>query len=323
MSAVHDHHGLGTSQPSGRRRGAASGRIRSALGSYVSLMKLRVVETLLVTTVPAMVLAARGVPPLNLLAATLVGGTLAAGSAHAFNQVIERDIDAMMHRTRYRPVATSTVSPRAGLVFAGVLLAVAVAIMLAWVNPVAAALTLLANVVYVVLYTIVLKRRTAQNIVWGGIAGCLPTLIGWAAVTGGLDWPPVLLFLIVFFWTPPHYWPLAMRYRDDYARAGVPMLPVVASASRVARQILVYSVAMVATALLLWPVGALGWIYGVVSVLAGTWFLWETVRLYRRTVTAPPDTGPAQLRTMRVFHGSITYLTLVFAAVAVDVLIMG
>jgi len=323
VSAVHDHHGLGTPQPSGGRGGPASGRIRSTLGSYVSLMKLRVVETLLVTTVPAMVLAARGVPPLGLLAATLVGGTLAAGSAHAFNQVIERDIDAMMRRTRKRPVATSTVSPRAGLVFAAVLLAVSVAIMLLWVNPVAAALTLLANVVYVVLYTILLKRRTAQNIVWGGIAGCLPTLIGWAAVTGGLDWPPVLLFLIVFFWTPPHYWPLAMRYRDDYARAGVPMLPVVAAAPSVARQILLYSGAMVATALLLWPVGALGWIYAVISVLAGTWFLWETVRLYRRTVTSGPDTGPEQLRTMRVFHGSITYLTLVFAAVAVDVLILG
>lgn len=224
---------------------AAPPRMRQTLGAYVSLMKLRVVELLLVTTVPAMVLAQRGLPPLDVVALTLVGGTLAAGSAHAFNQVLERDIDALMHRTRKRPLAQARVSPRAGFAFASALLVLAVVLMVVWVNPLAAALTAAANLFYVLVYTVWLKRRTAQNIVWGGVAGCLPTLIGWAAVTGDLAWQPFLLFLIVFFWTPPHYWPLAMRYREDYARAGVPMLPVVASARHVAGQILAYSWAMV------------------------------------------------------------------------------
>src|SRR5829696_7852793 len=210
---------------------------RSQAAAYVSLLKLRVVELLLVTTLPAMVLAERGVPPIWLVVVTLLAGTLAAGSAHAFNQVLERDIDAVMRRTQRRPVATAVISPIAAALFAGVLLAIAVALMLIFVNPLAAALTAAANVFYVVVYTLLLKRRTAQNIVWGGIAGCLPTMIGWAAVTGSLAWEPVLLFLVVFFWTPPHYWPLAMRFRDDYARAGVPMLPVVASARVVAAQI--------------------------------------------------------------------------------------
>jgi protoheme IX farnesyltransferase len=282
-------------------------------------MKLRVVELLLVTTLPAMVLAARGLPSLGLVAVTLVGGTLAAGSAHAFNQVLERDIDAVMHRTKRRPVATGVIAPVAGAIFAGVMLVVAVGLMLAFVNVLAAALTLVANLFYVGVYTVLLKRRTAQNIVWGGVAGCLPTLIGWAAVTGSLGWPPVLLFLIVFFWTPPHYWPLAMRFRDDYRRAGVPMLPAVASSRRVARQILAYSVAMVATSLVLAPVAGLGWIYGVAAALAGAWFLVEAYRLYGRARRDPTGAG---LKAMRLFHGSITYLTVVFAAVAADVVLL-
>lgn len=288
--------------------------------AYVSLMKLRVVELLLVTTVPAMVLAQRGLPPLGLAAVTLLGGTLAAGSAHAFNQVLERDIDAVMHRTRRRPVAVAAVSPQAGFGFAAVLLVAAVTMMTVWVNPLAAALTAAANLFYVLVYTVLLKRRTTQNIVWGGVAGCLPTLIGWSAVTGSLDWPPVLLFLIVFFWTPPHYWPLAMRYREDYARAGVPMLPVVAPARRVAGQILAYSWAMVATSLALWPVGSLGWVYGAGAVLAGAWFLAEAHRLHRLAGT---DGSDASLKAMRLFHGSITYLTIVFVAVMADVLLFG
>lgn len=301
---------------------ARSGRPspRARLGAYVSLMKLRVVELLLVTTLPAMVLAARGLPPLGLVLATLAGGTLAAGSAHAFNQVLERDIDVHMRRTRRRPVATGVISPRAGALFAAAMLVAAVALMLAAVNPLAAALTLAANLFYVVVYTVLLKRRTSQNIVWGGVAGCLPTLIGWAAVTGSLDWPPVLLFLIVFFWTPPHYWPLAMRYRDDYAQAGVPMLPVVASAQRVAAQIIAYSWAMVATSMALWPVAGLGWIYAVPAGVAGVWFLAEAHRLH---VRSRRDATGASLKAMRLFHGSITYLTVVFAAVAADVLIFG
>jgi heme o synthase len=288
--------------------------------AYISLMKLRVVELLLVTTVPAMVLAQRGLPPLWLALVTLLGGTLAAGSAHAFNQVLERDIDAVMHRTRRRPVAMAAVSPQAGFAFAAALLVAAVTMMVVWVNPLAAGLTAAANLFYVLVYTVLLKRRTTQNIVWGGVAGCLPTLIGWSAVTGSLDWPPVLLFLIVFFWTPPHYWPLAMRYRDDYARAGVPMLPVVAPASTVAAQILAYSWAMVFTSLLLWPVGSLGWIYGLGAVLCGAWFLSEAHRLH---VLARRDSTGAGLKAMRLFHGSITYLTVVFVAVMADVLILG
>jgi protoheme IX farnesyltransferase len=293
---------------------------RVLVAAYVSLMKLRVIELLLVTTLPAMVLAERGLPPIGLVAVTLAGGTLAAGSAHAFNQVLERDIDVHMRRTRRRPMATGLISPRAGTVFAAALLVASLGMMLAFVNPLAAALTLAANLFYVLIYTVLLKRRTAQNIVWGGVAGCLPTLIGWAAVTGSIGWPPFLLFLIVFFWTPPHYWPLAMRYREDYLQAGVPMLPVVASASRVAAQIIAYSWAMVATSLVLLPVADLGWIYGVLAALAGVWFLFEAHRLYAR---ARRDSTAANLKAMRLFHGSITYLTVVFGAVAADVLLLG
>jgi protoheme IX farnesyltransferase len=293
---------------------------RVLVAAYVSLMKLRVIELLLVTTLPAMVLAERGLPPIGLVAVTLAGGTLAAGSAHAFNQVLERDIDVHMRRTRRRPMATGLISPRAGTVFAAVLLVASLGLMLAFVNPLAAALTLAANLFYVLIYTVLLKRRTAQNIVWGGVAGCLPTLIGWAAVTGSIGWPPFLLFLIVFFWTPPHYWPLAMRYREDYLQAGVPMLPVVASASRVAAQIIAYSWAMVATSLVLLLVADLGWLYGVVAALAGVWFLFEAHRLYAR---ARRDSTAANLKAMRLFHGSITYLTVVFGAVAADVLLLG
>ncbi|MBD0293059.1 MAG: protoheme IX farnesyltransferase [Jiangellaceae bacterium] len=292
---------------------------RSLVRGYLALMKLRVVELLLVTTVPAMILAQRGIPPLDVTLVTLVAGTFAAGSAHALNQVLERDIDVIMRRTRRRPIATALISPLAGALFAGLLLLAALGLMLAFVNPLAAALTLAANAFYVVVYTVLLKRRTSQNIVWGGVAGCLPTLIGWAAVTGELAWQPVLLFLVVFFWTPPHYWPLAMRFRDDYQRAGVPMLPVVASARTVARQILGYSWAMVATTVVLWFVARLGWLYGAVAVLAGAWFLAEVHRLYRR---AGDPTGAA-LSAMRLFHGSITYLSVVFAAVAADVLLLG
>lgn len=299
---------------------ALTDRVRSTVGAYTTMMKLRVVELLLVTTLPAMVLAERGLPPLDLVLVTLLGGTLAAGSAHAFNQVIERDIDAVMHRTRRRPMARSMVSPRAGFIFASALLVVAIAMMAIWVNPLAAVLTLVANLIYVLVYTVWLKRRTPQNIVWGGLAGCMPALIGWAAVTNSLAWSPVVMFLIVFFWTPPHYWPLAMRYRDDYARAGVPMLPVVTSATSVARQMLAYSWAMVATSLVLWPVADLSWIYAAAAILVGGWFILEVQRLYRRARRDPSD---ASLKAMRVFHASITYLTVVFAAVMVDVLVLG
>jgi protoheme IX farnesyltransferase len=217
-----------------------------------------------------------------------------------------------MQRTAHRPLANDAISVRGAVVFGFTLLALAVALMLAWVNPLAAMLTLAANVFYVGVYTALLKRRTPQNIVWGGVAGCMPTLIGWAAVTGQLAWPPVVLFLVVFFWTPPHYWPLAMRFRDDYARAGVPMLPVVAGQVRVAREILAYSVAMVVTSLILVPVAGMGRLYTTTAVVVGLWFLAECVRLLRRAARAQP------VRPMRLFHGSITYLTVLFLAVAVD-----
>lgn len=286
--------------------------------AYVAITKPRVVELLLITTLPAMVLAQRGLPPIGLIAATLVAGALAAGSAHVFNQVIERDIDALMRRTSRRPVVNDVISVRAALTYATLLLAVSIAVMLLWVNPLAAALTAAANGFYVLVYTILLKRRTPQNIVWGGIAGCMPTLIGWAAVTGSLAWPPWVMFLVVFFWTPAHYWPLAVKFRHDYARAGVPMLPVVAEDVTVGRQILAYAAATVATSVVLAPVADLGWIYLVTAVLAGAWFLAESLRLLRAA-----RSGERNLRPMRLFHVSITYLTFVFVSIGVDVVVLG
>lgn len=296
-----------------RRRGAAA-----TVRAYVSLTKPRVVELLLVTTVPTMILAAHGLPPLGLVLATLVGGAAAAGGAHALNQVLERDIDALMHRTARRPLATEEVSPRAAVGFAAGLLVLAATVLVTWVNVLAALLTLAAAAFYVLGYTVLLKRRTPQNIVWGGAAGCVPTLVGWAAVTGRLAWAPVVLFLVVFLWTPPHYWPLAMRFRDDYERAGVPMLPVVAGPVAVARRIVAYTWATVAVSLLLWPVAGTGWLYPVVAVAAGAWFLAEAHRLLGRA--AAGRTGAA-LHPMRLFHGSISYLALLFAAVALDPLL--
>jgi protoheme IX farnesyltransferase len=285
--------------------------------AYVSITKPRVVELLLITTLPAMVLAARGLPPLGLALATLAGGALAAGSAHVFNQVIERDIDALMRRTSRRPLVNQQIPVRSALVFGTILLVVAVAMMLVWVNPLAAGLTLLANAFYVLVYTVLLKRRTSQNIVWGGIAGCMPTLIGWAAVTGDLAWQPWVMFLVVFFWTPAHYWPLAMKFRHDYAAAGVPMLPVVAEDVIVGRQIVAYAAATVATSLVLAPLGSLGWIYLGTAAVAGAWFMLEAWRLLR---AASAERG---VRPMRLFHASITYLTLVFVSIGVDVVILG
>ena len=222
------------------------------LRAYVALTKPRIIELLLVTTVPTMVLAARGVPSLELVL-TLLGGSLAAGSANALNCYLDRDIDVLMHRTARRPLPTAAVTPREALVFGVALGVVATVLMTMAVNLLTGALSHVS--VHVFVYTLGLKRRTASNIVWGGAAGCMPVLIGWAAVTGSLSWTPVVLFLVIFFWTPPHYWPLSMRFRDDdYAAAGVPMLPVVAAPATVTRRSLGYSIAMVVTSLLLWPV---------------------------------------------------------------------
>ena len=302
--------------PSAGSRRAGARSALEVVGAFVALTKPRIIELLLVTTVPTMVLAARGLPSLGLVAATLLGGTLAAGSANALNCWYDRDIDVLMHRTEGRPLARDAVSPRAALVFGLVLGALATGLLAATTNLLAAGLALAAIAFYVVVYTMLLKRRTSQNIVWGGAAGCMPVLIGWAAVTGSLAWAPLVLFAVIFLWTPPHYWPLAMRYRDDYAAAGVPMLPVVASPLVVAQRIVAYSWAMVATSLLLvWPLGASGALYAGVAVVTGGVFLREAHLLLGR-VRAGGDAAP-----MRLFHWSITYLALLFLAVAVDQLV--
>ena len=299
-------------QPRGQRPAEATRRpVPAAIRAYVALTKPRIIELLLVTTLPAMVLAAGGLPKLGVVLATMIGGTMAAGSANALNCFIDRDIDAVMRRTGHRPLASHQVSPTGALIFGSALGLVAVLLMGLTTNWLAAGLTLLAIAFYVVIYTMVLKRRTAQNIVWGGAAGCMPVLIGWAAVTGSLAWAPVVLFGVVFCWTPPHFWALAIRYRDDYARAGVPMLPVVATPVEVARQIVWYSWLTVAVSLVLWPV-ATSWVYGVLALGAGAVLLAEAHRLYAAT-----KRGEAG-KPMRLFHLSNSYLAFVFVAVAVD-----
>lgn len=288
------------------------------IAAYVALTKPRVVELLLVTTAPVMVLAAKGaLDPgfLGLLLITLLGGSLSAASANAFNCYIDRDIDAVMHRTQNRPLVTGDLSPREALVFAWVTGVASIAILWVGTTPLAAVLSLIAILFYVLVYTLVLKRRTPQNIVWGGAAGCMPVLIGWAAVTGSLDWAPVILFGIVFLWTPPHYWPLSMRYREDYAAVHVPMLGVVRGRAQVGLQIVLYAWATVACSLLLIPVASMGVLYTVAAALSGAWFIVESHRLYSGAIR------DAESRPMRVFHASITYLTLVFLAVGLDPLL--
>ncbi len=291
---------------------------RRTLAAYVALTKPRIIELLLVTTVPTMFLAARAVPSLWLVVATLIGGSLSAGSANTFNMVYDRDIDAHMARTSNRPLVTGEVTPRAAVVFAIVLAATSTA-WFAWqVNLLSAGLSLGAIVMYAVGYTMILKRRTAQNIVWGGAAGCMPVLIGWSAVTGSVGWPAVVLFLIVFFWTPPHYWPLSMRFKEDYATAGVPMLPVVETNVVVGRRIVGYAWVMVAASLALIPVAPMGWLYVVAASASGAMFLVEAHRLLR---AARHSDSMAVLKPMRLFHLSITYVTVLFLAVALDPLL--
>jgi protoheme IX farnesyltransferase len=288
--------------------------IRSPLAvvrSYVALTKPRIIELLLVTTVPVMVLAAHGWPRLWTLAATLVGGTLAAGSANTINCVVDRDIDAIMARTRRRPVVRAEISPTAALRFGLVLGMVATLLLGLAVNWLSAVLADGAIAFYVFVYTLGLKRRTPSNIVIGGAAGCFPVLIGWSAVRGSVGWPAAVLFAVVFLWTPPHFWSLAMRFKDDYAAAGVPMLPVVASPRQVTRRIVGYSWAMVGASLLLIPFGA-GWLYAVAAVGLGAAFVFEAHRLHRRVGQGEPA------RPLPLFHLSITYLSLLFGALAVS-----
>ena len=282
--------------------------------AYVSLTKPRIIELLLVTTVPAMLLAADGLPPVWLIVTVLVGGTLAAGAANALNCYIDRDIDQLMRRTKRRPLPNHVVSPRSALVFGLVLAVVSVALMAAFTNLLAAGLTAAAIVYYDVVYTLWLKRRTPQNTFWGGACGAAPVLIGWAAVTGSLAAPAWALFAVVFFWQMPHFYALAITYRDDYARAGIPMLPVVASARRVNGEIVLFAWLTVAASLAALPFG-LGPIYGATAVVVGALFIRESHALVGRS-----KRGEA-LRPMRLFHWSTTYLTLLFVAVALDALV--
>ncbi len=309
MTAV-DSHPVAGSAP-GSDHWSTGDRVKA----FIALTKPRIIELLLTTTVPVMFLAAQGVPELWLVVATCLGGYLSAGGANALNMYIDRDIDALMARTQNRPLVTGVVSPGECLAF-GVTLAVVSTLWFGLtVNWVSAWLALGALLFYVVVYTMLLKRRTSQNIVWGGIAGCLPVLIGWSSVTGELSWAAVILFMVIFFWTPPHYWPLSMKVKEDYARVGVPMLPVIASNKVVARQIVRYSWVMVAVSLLLWPLGYTGWFYPVVAALAGAWWLREAHALHAR---ARAGVTGAALKEMRLFHWSITYVSLVFLAVAID-----
>ena len=283
--------------------------------AYVALTKPRVIELLLVTTIPVMVLAERGIPSLWLVVATVVGGALSAGSANAYNMFIDRDIDVHMGRTSARPLVTGDISGRSALVFASVLGVLSVAWLWVFTTPLAAALSLGAILFYVFVYTLWLKRRSEQNIIWGGIAGCFPVLIGWAAVTGSLSLEAWILFLMVFLWTPPHYWPLSMKYREDYARVDVPMLAVVREAPVVGLQVILYAWATVAASLLLIPVAPMGLLYSVVALGAGGWFVFESHRLYQRSLRG------GELAPMKVFHSSISYLTLLFLAVGIDPLL--
>jgi heme o synthase len=287
-------------------------RLLDTLGDYVALTKPRIIELLLVTTVPTMIVAERGLPSLWLVAATVLGGTLAAGGANAMNMVVDRDIDRVMVRTRNRPLASGRLTARAALTFAiGIELA-AFAFLWATVNLLSAALAVAACLFYVFVYTLWLKRSSASNIVIGGAAGAVPVLVGWTAVTNSLDWPPVVLFAVIFYWTPPHFWALAIRYREDYARARVPMLPVVASLRTTALRIVFYTLLLWTLTLLFAPVAGMGDIYVAAALVLGAVFTWLAVGLLR-------DSSPQA--AMRVFTWSITYITLLFGAIALDQLV--
>ncbi|WP_259921679.1 heme o synthase [Dermacoccus abyssi] len=300
-----------------RPDGAAGGKrpLKTVIGDYVSLTKPRIIELLLITTFPVMFLAERDIPNAWLIIATLIGGTLSASSANVLNCYLDRDIDKLMHRTEGRPLVTGAISPRNALIF-GIVLGVAATLWLGLlVNWLSSLLSLAAIALYVGFYTVLLKRRTSQNIVWGGVAGCMPVFIGWAAVTDSLSWAAVVLFLVVFFWTPPHYWPLSMRFKDDYANAGVPMLPVVAEDLAVGKQIVAYSWVTVLTSFALIPIAPMGWIYTAIAVISGGVFLFEAHMLLKRAKEGAPY---SVLKPMRLFHYSISYLTLLFIGVALD-----
>lgn len=301
-----------------RQPGESAGDyVKRKASAYLALTKPRVIELLLVSTFPTMIFAERGMPSLWLMISTLVGGAMAAGASGAFNCYIDRDMDKLMKRTKGRPLVTGDLTPREALIFSWVLAIASLVVLWVGTNPLTTALGLAAILLYVVFYTMILKRRTAQNIVWGGIAGCMPVLIAWAAVTEKIEWPAVILFLVIFLWTPPHYWPLSMKYADDYNAASVPMLGAIANARRVSVQVVLYAWATVACSLLLVPLGHAGIIYTAIAGGAGIWFIIESHVLYRE---AQGDHNPALVnrKAMKVFHISITYLTIVFVALAFD-----
>jgi protoheme IX farnesyltransferase len=283
--------------------------VRATVRAYVALCKPRIVELLLITAVPTLFLAYRGLPSVMVTLVVVVGGALAAGSANALNCYIDRDIDEVMRRTSSRPLVKHTVSPRSALVFGLVLGVVSVLLFAVATNLLAAALTLGAILYYVVIYTMLLKRHTSQSTLWGGVCGAAPVLIAWAAARGGLSWPSFLLFLVIFFWQPPHFWALAIKYKDDYRSAGIPMLPVVATTRRVLAEAVVDSWLMVAASLAAWY--WIGPVYGVAALLLGGGFLYEVHRLYARS------RRNERLVTIRLFHRSVLYLTLLFVFVAV------
>ena len=294
-------------------RGHNAGRApRSVVGGYIALTKPRIIELLLITTVPTMVVAKDGWPGIGLVLVTLIGGSLAAGGANAINMYIDRDIDALMERTKNRPLVTGLVSPRNALIFAISLEILAFAVLWAGANLLSGLLALSATFFYVFIYSLWLKRTSKQNIVIGGAAGAVPVLVGWAAVTNSLAWTPWLLFFLIFLWTPPHFWALAIKHRDDYQAAGVPMLPVVETKDKVIRSMVGYTVALVACSLVVLPVADLGWVYGVTAVVLGVAFLWGTIALSRAD-------SPAA--SMRLFSFSITYISVLFVAMTVDVFV--
>lgn len=285
---------------------------RSIIGGYIALTKPRIIELLLITTVPTMVLAADKWPSWSLIAVTLLGGTLAAGGANAINMYIDRDIDKLMKRTQTRPLVTGLIAPKNALVFALVLEVVAFAVLWFGANLLSALLALSATAFYVFIYSMWLKRTSKQNIVIGGAAGAVPTLIGWSAVTNSVGWPAVWLFIIIFLWTPPHFWALAIRHADEYRVAKVPMLPSVVSIERTVRTMVIYTVVLAVATLVLIPVAGLGWIYSASAVVLGLGFIIGTAMLGYK---------PTETWSMRVFSFSITYVTLLFGAMMVDVLI--
>jgi heme o synthase len=298
----------------GRRGHAGSRTPKSKIQGYIALTKPQIIELLLVTTIPTMVVAQRGWPSWKLVIATFLGGTLSAGGANAVNMYVDRDIDKIMPRTQQRPLVTGVVTPRSALIFAISLQILAFVVLSVWVNILSALLALSAACFYIFIYTLWLKRTSKQNIVIGGAAGAVPVLIGWSSVTNSLSWAPIVLFVVMFLWTPPHFWALAIKYADDYRAADVPMLPAIESLAVTSKKIVTYTVALVVSSFVFLPVAHLSWLYGVSAVVLGGMFLWGGIDLLR---------GPTPSKAMRLFGFSITYVTLLFVAMAVDAVFLG